>query len=121
MKSLIMIVVLIAVLAGSFAAANAGGEKPVETDPTYACRHTFENASEARKTCTSVSMTKIGTDSYRVSARCEVALRAGQYKDATVTVTDSRRCGDLTNCNGKLVVGACLDCVDKRTMRKIAC
>ncbi len=107
MKSLIMIVVLAAATVGSFAVANASGEKPVEEDPTYWCRQAFETAAEARKTCVSVSMTKIGEDAYRVNARCEGRLRAGEYKNTSVAVTDSRRCGDLTNCDGELVVGDC--------------
>ncbi len=121
MKSLIMIAVLVMTIAGSFAVANAGSEKPVDTDPTFFCRNTFQNSSAARHTCKSVSITKIGADSYRVSGRCEMAHRPNEYRDTTINVVDSRRCGDLTNCDGTLVVGACLDCVDKRTMRKIAC
>ena len=107
MKTLILTMLLAVMTAMPLGSAKALTEKPVEEDPTYWCRQAFETSAEARKTCISVSISKTGEDAYRVNARCEGALRAGEYKNTSVAVTDSRRCGDLTNCDGNLVVGDC--------------
>ncbi len=106
-KTLTAAMLLAAMTALPLVSAKAVSDKPVEEDPTYWCRQAFETAAEARKTCVGISFSVISEDVYRVSGRCEGRVRAGEYKNTSVVVTDSRRCGDLTNCDAKLVVGDC--------------
>ena len=106
MKNLIMIVVLATALAGSFAVANAGGDKPPESNR---CEFYFnENIppAPARKSCHGLIFTEPGNNQYRVSGNCNLDAGPGS-KLTTITVTDARNCAVMANCNGELAVGSC--------------
>ncbi len=119
MKSLVMMVILATVTAGSFSTANAAGDPQPVRDTVFFCQQNYNNASSARHTCNGETFTKVDENNCRVSASCETNT-ANEFKSTSIVV-DANNAGNLSNCNRDYVEGACQNCIDKKTMQTVAC
>ena len=117
MKQLKIIGFVWLVTCAALVSAGSGPEPVV--DSAYDCKVNYMGASQARHTCNHESFHRVDDATARVAASCETK-RPQEYQNTEITL-NSTQCGQISNCNGVYTRGPCLECTDKKTMRKVAC